>query len=336
MTEEANHIIKTIKQMESSLDDNKTGNDYELEDGDLRVSFPLSRCLQKLKEKHNTISKLHRERFEQVKSKKTYLYETPRTNLSIAELVEALQSYSSHLEPSFIKIPLPPTSSTTPVALTFNLSPSYVADLDNEFTRVYEEYTRRISSVRSSSEEIIKLWAELGTPQAQTDSMIVKYYRESPEQLGLRQDDLDRLKEKREKLLDEKRGRERRLQELKTSVETLWDRLGVEEPDRKLFLAGNRGCGMRAINEFEDELKRLNELKRQNLHLFVEDARYKLQELWDGLYFSEEDMLEFTPAFSGRAICCLSKQMGELTSQQMFIVMHYSRHTKPKSSAWRL
>jgi len=24
-----------------------------------------------------------------------------------------------------------------------------------------------------------------------------------------------------------------------------------------------------------------------------------LQELWDGLYFSEEEMLDFTPAFSG-------------------------------------
>lgn len=72
----------------------------------------------------------------------------------------------------------------------------------------------------------------------------------------------------------------------------------MEEPDRKRFLASNRGCGLRAINEFEAELDRLNELKRQNLHLFVEDARYKLQELWDGLYFSEEEMLEFAPAFS--------------------------------------
>jgi protein regulator of cytokinesis 1 len=55
---------------------------------------------------------------------------------------------------------------------------------------------------------------------------------------------------------------------------------------------------MRTINEYEDELARLNELKRQNLHLFVEEARCKLQELWDALYFSEEEMLDFTPAFS--------------------------------------
>ena len=60
----------------------------------------------------------------------------------------------------------------------------------------------------------------------------------------------------------------------------------------------NRGCGIRQINEFQDELTRLNELKHENLHVFVEDARYRIQELWDSLYFSEDEMLEFTPAFS--------------------------------------
>lgn len=173
-----------------------------------------------------------------------------------------------------------------------------MSSLDKEFSRVYEEYTRRVDSVKALSEDIVNLWAELGTPQAQTETSIVKYYREAPEQLGLHEDDIDRLQTRRDRLIEEKRGRERKLKELKITIQGLWDRLGVEEPDRKIFLAGNRGCGLRAINEFEAELDRLNELKRQNLHLFVEDARYKLQELWDGLYFSEEEMLEFAPAFS--------------------------------------
>ena len=148
------------------------------------------------------------------------------------------------------------------------------------------------------AEDIVNLWAELGTPQAQTDGAIVKYHREAPEQLGLHESDLANMKARRDKLIEEKKGRERRLRELKGMVEGLWDRLGVETADRKAFLAANRGCGMRTINEFEDELARLNELKRQNLHLFVEDARCRLQELWDSLYFSEEEMLDFTPAFS--------------------------------------
>lgn len=155
-----------------------------------------------------------------------------------------------------------------------------------------------MASVKAISDDIVTLWAELGTPQAQTEATIIKYYRDAPEQLGLHENDIGRLQSKRDKLVEEKRGRERKLKELKVTVENLWDRLGVEEADRRRFLAGNRGCGLRSINEFEAELDRLNELKRQNLHLFVEDARYKLQELWDGLYFCEEEMLEFTPAFS--------------------------------------
>ena len=210
----------------------------------------------------------------------------------------ALESYSSHLEPSFIRITLPPTSNNASIPPTFDLSPSYATALDNEFTRVYEEYARRIDLVKRLSEDIVNLWAELGTPQAQTESMIVKYHRDAPEQLGLHESDIDRLQARFDKLLEEKRGRERKIKELKETVESLWNLLGVEELDRKRFLAGTRGCGLRAINEFESELDRLNELKRQNLHLFVEDARYKLQGLWDSLYFSEEEMLEFTPAFS--------------------------------------
>ncbi|KAF6231828.1 hypothetical protein HO173_009911 [Letharia columbiana] len=281
LTEEAHRMIKTIKQMEASLEDPAPKDAYLLEDTELKVTVPLTRCLQGLKEKRNTIAKIHRERFEQVK-----------------KLVQALESYSSHLEPSFIQITLPPTSNNSSLPPTFDLSPSYIASLDNEFSRVYEEYTRRIASVKGLAENIVNLWAELGTPQAQTESSIVKYYREAPEQLGLHEHDIQRLQAKRDRLIEEKRGRERKLKELRSTVEGLWDRLGVQETDRKQFLAGNRGCGLRVINEFEAELDRLNELKRQNLHLFVEDARYKLQELWDCLYLSEEEMLEFAPAFS--------------------------------------
>lgn len=163
---------------------------------------------------------------------------------------------------------------------------------------MYEEYTRRIATVQTLGDQVIQLWAELGIPQAQQDGAIVKYYRDAPEQLGLHEEDMNRLKMKREKLADEKKNREKRLRDLRAAVEALWVKLGVDESETKMFLNSNRGCGVRQINEFEDELARLNELKRQNLHLFVEDSRVRLQELWDSLYLSEDEMLEFTPAFS--------------------------------------
>ncbi|KAK7952662.1 microtubule associated protein [Apiospora aurea] len=262
MLDEANQIITVIRQMEASLDDSKTQHNYSEEDDDLRITFPLSRCLKKLKEKKVKVGRLHRERFEQVKN-------CP-----------------------------PPTGPHQSLPPSFDLSPAYVDKLDDEFTRVYEEYAHRVATVKALSENIIQLWAELGTPQAQTDAAIVKYYRDAPEQLGLHEEDLARLRSKRDKLDNEKKNREKRLWDLQASVEALWDKLGIDESERKAFLNGNRGCGVRQINEFQDELSRLNELKRQNLHLFVEDARCKLQELWDSLYYSEDEMLEFTPAFS--------------------------------------
>lgn len=69
LTEEAHRIIKSIRQMEASLEDDKVITSYRSEDEDIKVTVPLIRCLQGLKERHNTMAKLHRERFEQVKSK---------------------------------------------------------------------------------------------------------------------------------------------------------------------------------------------------------------------------------------------------------------------------
>ncbi|KAH0295731.1 hypothetical protein KCU84_g17348, partial [Aureobasidium melanogenum] len=281
LTDEARRLIKSIRQIEAALVDDKSHRESDYQDEHLTITLPLRDCITSLKDKHNTVSTIHRERYEQIK-----------------KLAEALESYASHLEPSFVTVKLPPASPNSKIPPSFDVSPSYVTSLDNAFTRVYEEYNKRLVTVQTLAEEIIMLWGELGTPQAQIDSTIVKHARNAPEQLGLHLEDLNRLKSKKEKLLAEKRSREVRLEELKEAIETLWDKLGVEESERKPFLASNRGCGLRAMNEFEDELARLNELKRQNLHLFVEDARFKLQELWDGLYFSEEEMLEFTPAFS--------------------------------------
>ncbi|KAL9051993.1 MAG: hypothetical protein Q9162_005658 [Coniocarpon cinnabarinum] len=281
LIDEGQQIIETIKQIEKSLDDPKTRMSYAPHDEELEVTYPLTESLQSLREKHRIVTKLHLERFDQVR-----------------KLIEALESYSSHLEPSFLQIKLPkiPAGGNAPPP-TFDLSPSYINSVDSEFTRVYEEYTKRVATVQQYAHEIINLWAELGTPQAQTDSHIVQCWQESPEQLGLHQDDVYKLRARRERLQEEKRSRERKVKDLRTAVEGLWDRLGIDESERKSFLASRRGCGLRVINDLEDELSRLNELKRQNLHLFVEDARTRINALWEELFFSEEEAVEFTPMF---------------------------------------
>lgn len=67
LIDEAQTIVTTIRQMESSLDDSRSRRDYH-DDDDLQITYPLNQCLLTLKEKHLQISRIHRERFEQVKS----------------------------------------------------------------------------------------------------------------------------------------------------------------------------------------------------------------------------------------------------------------------------
>jgi Ase1/PRC1/MAP65 family protein len=66
LVEDAQKMITTIRQMEASLDDGRPRRDYQ--DDELKITYPLTRCLQTLKEKHMQVSRLHRERYEQVKS----------------------------------------------------------------------------------------------------------------------------------------------------------------------------------------------------------------------------------------------------------------------------
>ena len=79
MIEEAQKVITIIRQMECSLDDPKPRRDYQSEEDDeLKITYPLTRCLQVLKERHIQISRAHRERFEMVKSKAPDLQQCER------------------------------------------------------------------------------------------------------------------------------------------------------------------------------------------------------------------------------------------------------------------
>lgn len=89
--EEAQRLITTIQQMEASLVDEKANGKYRLDDDELQVTYPLNRCLALLKERHSAMSKLHRERYEQVKSQ---WY--PSENQACADHQQSLLKPSNH------------------------------------------------------------------------------------------------------------------------------------------------------------------------------------------------------------------------------------------------
>ena len=69
MAEEGQNLIQTIRQMEASLDDKSFKGGDAKRNSEPEISYPLVDCLQLLKERHKVVSKSHRERAEQVRSK---------------------------------------------------------------------------------------------------------------------------------------------------------------------------------------------------------------------------------------------------------------------------
>ncbi|KAI5816290.1 microtubule associated protein-domain-containing protein, partial [Pyronema omphalodes] len=277
MYNECQHIITQIKQMERSI----KGTDGYHDDDEFAITTPLLNCLQGLKERHKSVKRRHAERYEQVK-----------------KLRHALNTYASRLESEFVSIELPPITDDSATIANLDLSDNYYDNLEQEFNRVYDEFTRRANTVGAVAKDIINLYAELGIPREQIDRNIIDYGSTEPERLGLTKDDIERLRTKRGKLLDERERRRNKAESFKKEIQELWAKLGIDEGDRKLFLQQNRGCDMRTLQALEEELHRLLDLKRDNLHIFVEDTRMMIAELWEKMYFGDDEVMDFSPAHS--------------------------------------
>lgn len=65
---EAKKMIVTIRQMEAAVEDPKPRSSWRSDDDNLEITYPLNDCIQALKQKQQQIARVHRERFEQVKS----------------------------------------------------------------------------------------------------------------------------------------------------------------------------------------------------------------------------------------------------------------------------
>lgn len=218
---------------------------------------------------------------------------TERSDKAKALLVQ-LTALSDKLDGMIISSHLKPPSSKDDL----NLSNSYLTQLETEIQRWRNELQSRISTVSMSAAQIVALWVELGTPQESIDSNIMSYYKTEPEKLGTSMADVARLTSMKESLVQEKTQREERLSKLMKDTQGLWEKLMEDENYTREFQRANRGLSLQVLEAYENENSRLQEKKRQHIHVFIQDSREQLQELWAQHYFSEEETYEFTPAWA--------------------------------------
>jgi len=97
-----------------------------------------------------------------------------------------------------------------------------------------------------------------------------------------------------------KSRREAHIQAMYDQLEGLWRRLGVREEDMDGFVEAHRGSTEEVVQEYEDELERMMELKRERMGVFVENARVEIERLWDDMMTGEDERKDFAPFVDGR------------------------------------
>ncbi|KAJ7220568.1 microtubule associated protein-domain-containing protein [Mycena pura] len=101
----------------------------------------------------------------------------------------------------------------------------------------------------------------------------------------------------RASLEETKRRRETHIQAMYDQLEGLWKRLGVSETEMDAFVEEHRGSTEETLAEYEEELERMLELKRERMGTFVASAREEIEKLWDELIVGEEERRGWLPFF---------------------------------------
>ncbi|PFH48583.1 hypothetical protein AMATHDRAFT_196339 [Amanita thiersii Skay4041] len=96
-------------------------------------------------------------------------------------------------------------------------------------------------------------------------------------------------------LEETKKRRETHIQAMYDQLEGLWRRMGVSEGEMDGFVETHRGSTEETVHEYEEELERMLELKREKMGSFVASAREEIVKLWDELMIGDEERGCFAP-----------------------------------------
>lgn len=96
-----------------------------------------------------------------------------------------------------------------------------------------------------------------------------------------------------------KSRREAHIQAMYDQLESLWRRLGVSEEDMDGFVEAHRGSTEEVVAEYEEELERMMDLKRERMGVFISNARDEIERLWDDMMIGEDERGDFAPLSDG-------------------------------------
>ncbi|KAF9322249.1 hypothetical protein BG003_003260 [Podila horticola] len=229
----------------------------------------------------------------------------------VEQVIQAMQGMQLHRElalyvdilgPSFVELGVYPEAG-------YKVTAEAQQHLSDNIARCKTEQAKRTTFVATAVVTIRHLWNELGFTARDTfDREVINA---ELEQYPISDDTLQQLQSKQMKLEDERVKREALVKEHIADITKLWDRLRIDDEEREEFITAHIGLTMDTIQSHKAELNRLEQLKLTKLQEFIKDERNTLHELWDQLYFTEEQRERFEP------LCDNSVTEANLTAHEL-------------------
>ncbi|ORZ15019.1 microtubule associated protein-domain-containing protein [Absidia repens] len=185
-----------------------------------------------------------------------------------------------------------------------DVSAPAMTTLKEEIQRCENEYNERTQQVDSGMHQIRHLWEILCVaPESDLDHLLEQFYKHQNDDdkkvafyaTLVNDQQLDNIMQTIAQLDELKQQREFRKQEIMQHLNRLWDRLQADTDLRDTFLQSNDGVTLADLQQYELELDRMLKLKSEKVQDFILDARNEMENLWNQLYFSqqERDAFEF-------------------------------------------
>jgi Ase1/PRC1/MAP65 family protein len=111
--------------------------------------------------------------------------------------------------------------------------------------------------------------------------------------VGISSKALEELTRRVAELHSEKRRRKEKLQSMGAEIAVLWEKLRVSEEEQRAFTQSVQGLGTDTMEKGENELKRLQKLKSEQIGNLIAEARETIQSLWDQTNATRELRREF-------------------------------------------
>lgn len=87
------------------------------------------------------------------------------------------------------------------------------------------------------------------------------------------------------------------LEKMLDKLESLWNKLSVELADQNSVRKIAKNCKPSTLQILSKEIAHLEEIKRQNISMFIQKIRPEIEEWWEKCCESEQDMADFTEKY---------------------------------------